>query len=356
MKIYGVIMAGGGGTRFWPLSRKAKPKQFLNLSGKDTMVMDTIKRLCRVADKEDIFVVTGEGFVASTAEETKEILRADHILGEPAARNTAACIGYAAMEIVKKYGDGVMCVAASDHFIKDEEEYERVMRMAASLADEKDALVTIGIKPTFPSTGYGYIRSNRNAEADYSEVEEFVEKPNLETAKGYLASGQYAWNSGMFVWKASVILGYFERLLPDIYECLVKIGDAMGTDREKQVIQEVYPAIPKISVDYGIMERAKGVLMVEGDFGWNDVGSFDALEEIYEKDENGNVVLANGCLLDTNGCILYGDGEKLIATLGVQDLVIAQTKDIVLVCDKKRAQDIKLIPETLANSGKDNFC
>ena len=356
MKIYGVIMAGGGGTRFWPLSRKAKPKQFLNLSGKDTMVMDTIKRLCRVADKEDIFVVTGEGFVASTAEETKEILRADHILGEPAARNTAACIGYAAMEIVKKYGDGVMCVAASDHFIKDEEEYERVMRMAASLADEKDALVTIGIKPTFPSTGYGYIRSNRNAEADYSEVEEFVEKPNLETAKGYLASGQYAWNSGMFVWKASVILGYFERLLPDIYECLVKIGDAMGTDREKQVIQEVYPAIPKISVDYGIMERAKGVLMVEGDFGWNDVGSFDALEEIYEKDENGNVVLANGCLLDTNGCILYGDGEKLIATLGVQDLVIAQTKDIILVCDKKRAQDIKLIPEELANTGKDNFC
>lgn len=356
MKIYGVIMAGGGGTRFWPLSRKAKPKQFLNLSGKDTMVMDTIKRLCRVADKEDIFVVTGEGFVASTAEETKEILRADHILGEPAARNTAACIGYAAMEIVKKYGDGVMCVAASDHFIKDEEEYERVMRMAASLADEKDALVTIGIKPTFPSTGYGYIRSNRNAEADYSEVEEFVEKPNLETAKEYLASGQYAWNSGMFVWKASVILGYFERLLPDIYECLVKIGDAMGTDREKQVIQEVYPAIPKISVDYGIMERAKGVLMVEGDFGWNDVGSFDALEEIYEKDENGNVVLANGCLLDTNGCILYGDGEKLIATLGVQDLVIAQTKDIILVCDKKRAQDIKLIPEELANTGKDNFC
>ena len=356
MKTYGVIMAGGGGTRFWPLSRKAKPKQFLNLSGKDTMVMDTIKRLCRVADKEDIFVVTGEGFVASTAEETKELLRADHILGEPAARNTAACIGSAALEIVKKYGDGVMCVAASDHFIRDEEEYERVIKMAASLAEEKDALVTIGIKPTFPSTGYGYIRSNRDVEAAYYEVEEFVEKPDLETAESYLESGQYAWNSGMFVWKASVILGYFERLLPDIYECLVKIGDAMGTDHEKQVIQEVYPVIPKISVDYGIMERAKGVLMVEGDFGWNDVGSFDALEEIYEKDENGNVVLANGCLLDTNGCILYGDGEKLIATLGVHDLVIAQTKDIILVCDKKRAQDIKLIPETLANSGKENFC
>ena len=186
MKIYGVIMAGGGGTRFWPLSRKAKPKQFLNLSGKDTMVMDTIKRLCRVADKEDIFVVTGESFVVSTVEETKEYLRADHILGEPAARNTAACIGYAAMEIVKKYGDGVMCVAASDHFIRDEEEYERVIKMAATLAEEKDALVTIGIKPTFPSTGYGYIRSNREVEATYYEVEEFVEKP--ETVQRRLSS------------------------------------------------------------------------------------------------------------------------------------------------------------------------
>ena len=356
MKTYGVIMAGGGGTRFWPLSRKANPKQFLNLSGKDTMVMDTANRLCRIADKEDIFIVTGAGFVDSTIKSTGKLLRADHILGEPAARNTAACIGYAAMEIVKKYEDGVMCVAASDHFIKDEDEYERVMKTAISLAAEKDALVTIGIKPTFPSTGYGYIRSNRETEADYYAVEEFVEKPDLDTAKEYLASGEYAWNSGMFVWKASVILDYFEKLLPDIYECLVTIGDAMGTDREQEVIREVYPTIPKISVDYGIMERAKGVLMVEGDFGWNDVGSFDALEVIYDKDENGNVVLANGCLIDTNGCILYGDGDKLIATLGVRDIVIAQTKDIVLVCDKKRAQDIKLIPERLAAEGNDSYC
>lgn len=356
MKIYGVIMAGGGGTRFWPLSRKEKPKQFLNLSGNDTMVMDTIKRLCRVADKEDIFVVTGENFVPSTVEATSSILRADHILGEPAARNTAACIGYAAMEIIKKYGDGVMCIAASDHFIRNEEEYERVMKRAAALAEEKNALITIGIKPTFPSTGYGYIRSDRNTEEDYYAVEEFVEKPDLERATEYLESGRYAWNSGMFVWKASLILEYFKELLPDIYTHLVTIGDVMGTKREKEVIAQVYPIIPKISIDYGIMERAKGVLMVEGDFGWNDVGSFDALEEIYDKDENGNVVLANGCLIDTKDCILYSNGEKLVATLGVNDLIIAQTKDIILVCDKKRAQDIKLFPEKLAESGKDNFC
>ena len=356
MKIYGVIMAGGGGTRFWPLSRKAKPKQFLNLSGKDTMVMDTIKRLSRVADKEDIFVVTGESFVESTVEATSSILRADHILGEPAARNTAACIGYAAMEIIKKYGDGVMCIAASDHFILNEEEYERVMKRAAMLAEEKNALVTIGIKPTFPSTGYGYIRSDRNTQEDYYNVEEFVEKPDLERATEYLESGRYAWNSGMFVWKASLILEYFKELLPDIYAHLETIAEAMGTEREKEVISHVYPVIPKISIDYGIMERAKGVLMVEGDFGWNDVGSFDALEEIYEKDENGNIVLANGCLIDTKDCILYGDGEKLVAALGVKGLVIAQTKDIILVCDKKRAQDIKLFPEKLSESDKEIFC
>lgn len=358
MKTYGVIMAGGGGTRFWPLSRKSKPKQFLNLSGKDTMVMDTANRLATFTAPEDIFIVTGKGFVESTVAGTDKLLKADHILGEPAARNTAACIGYAAMEIVKKYEDGVMCIVPSDHFIKDEVEYKRVMEQATKLAAEKNVLVTIGIKPTFPSTGYGYIRTEKNSTTDssYFEVQEFVEKPDLDRATEYVASGQYAWNSGMFVWKASLILQYFEKLLPDIYAHLVTIGDAMGTEREAQVIEEIYPIIPKISIDYGIMERAQGVLMVEGDFGWNDVGSFDALEEIYEHDEQGNVVLGNACTIDTTSCILYGDGDKLIATLGVDDIVIAQTKDIVLVCDKKRAQDIKLIPEALEKMDKSKYC
>lgn len=357
MKTYGVIMAGGGGTRFWPLSRKSKPKQFLNLSGKDTMVMDTANRLAAFTSPEDIFIVTGKGFVESTVASTEKLLKADHILGEPAARNTAACIGYAAMEIVKKYEDGIMCIVPSDHFIKDEAEYQRVMKQAISLAEEKNALVTIGIKPTFPSTGYGYIRTKKdtNCEASYFEVLEFVEKPDLDRATEYVASGQYAWNSGMFVWKASLILDYFEKLLPDIYAHLVTIGDAMGTEREAQVIEEIYPVIPKISIDYGIMERAQGVLMVEGDFGWNDVGSYDALAEIYDPDENGNVILGKACALDTSGCILYNDGKKLIATLGVEDVIVAQTDDIILVCDKKRAQEVKKFPELFAEK-EDRFC
>lgn len=356
MKTYGVIMAGGGGTRFWPLSRADKPKQFLNLSGKNTMVVDTALRLTKVAAAEDIFVVTNAKTAGATIEQTEGILKADHILGEPAARNTAACIGYAAMEIVKKYEDGIMVIVPSDHFIANEEEFARVLSEAIKAAEEKNKLVTVGIKPTFPSTGYGYIRYNAGVEEAVKDVEEFVEKPDLETAQEYVESGEFAWNSGMFIWKASTILGYFERLLPDIYEYLVKIGDAMGTESEADVINELYPSIPKISIDYGIMERADGVLMLEGDFGWNDVGSFDAFTQIHTPDENQNVVLAKACNIDSTGNILYSvEDNHLVATLGVDNLVIAHTKDVTLICDKSRAQDIKLFVEELPKNGLDKF-
>ena len=356
MKTYGVIMAGGGGTRFWPLSRKSRPKQFLNLSGKDTMVMDTAKRLSMVAAKEDIFVVTSMDHRQMTIDLTKDLLRPDHILGEPAARNTAACIGYAAMEIVKKYEDGVMIILPSDHFIKNEEAFAGVLKTAVATAEETDALVTIGIKPTFPCTGYGYIRNEEIGGKDYRNVKEFVEKPDLETAEEYLSRGEYAWNSGMFVWKASTILKEFKKLLPDIYEYLVKIGDAMATAEESAVIDKLYPEIPKISIDYGIMERADNVLMLEGDFGWNDVGSFDALADVYGTDEHGNVNMANVCSIDSSGNIFYGPGDKLIAALGVENLVIATTEDgIVMVCDKHRAQDIKLFVDRLKEEGKEEY-
>lgn len=355
MKRYGVIMAGGGGTRFWPLSRRSTPKQFLNLSGKDTMVMDTAKRLAHVANKEDIFVVTSKTHRDMTIALTDGMLSPDHILGEPAARNTAACIGYAAMEIVKKYEDGIMIIVPSDHFIKLEDDFANVLSMAAKIAEETDKLITIGIKPTFPCTGYGYIK-NAKTEKTYRNVLEFVEKPDLETAKEYIASGDYAWNSGMFIWKASTILKYFEKLLPDIYEYLVKIGEAMGTEKEQEVIDELYPVIPKISIDYGIMERADGVLMLEGDFGWNDVGSFDALEDVYGTDAQGNVVMSNAYAIDSDGCILYStDKNKLVAVLGVSDIIVAQTEDVVLVCAKDRAQDVKLFVEQMNATENEKF-
>ena len=354
MKVYGVIMAGGGGTRFWPLSTKARPKQFLNLSGKDLLVNETIDRQKELVRREDIFIVTNESQAELMLQETEGRIAKDHILAEPAARNTAACIGYAAMELVRKYEDGIMCVFAADPHIRDEAEYTRVMKLAVRAVEETDALVTVGIRPTFPSTGYGYIKSLPVEGKPWRAVEEFVEKPDAATAQAYLEDGGYAWNSGMFVWKASTILRYFKELLPDIFACLERIGEAMGTPREQEVIREVYPSIPKISVDYGIMERAKGVLMLEGDFGWSDVGSFDSLDSVRQKDGAGNISSGETLLLDARNCVVYGT-KKLIAAVGVEDLVIAEGDSAILVCPISQAQRVKQVVEQLEKEGRDRF-
>lgn len=367
MNRYSVIMAGGGGTRFWPLSRRKMPKQLLNLTGRDTMVNETIDRITANVPKDNIYIVTNVTQAPQMCEVTAGRLAEGRILAEPAARNTAACIGYAAVEIQKKYGDSVMCVLASDHYIKDTAAYADVMDYAMKLAEETEQLITIGIKPTGPATGYGYIKYDKKVKetghitgkasgkriAAYP-VSDFVEKPSLSTAKSYVDQGCYLWNSGMFVWKTSVILRYFEKLLPDVYECLMEIEAAIGTDREQETIDRVYPNIPKISVDYGIMERADSVIMLEGDFGWSDVGSWDALDTLYDTDENNNVTYGDQIHIGSKNCIAYGR-NKLIATIGLDNVVIVETDDAVLVCDKNRAQDVKKIVEILEEQGKEEY-
>lgn len=353
MKTYGVIMAGGGGTRFWPLSRHEEPKQLLNLSGKDLMINETIDRVATLCDKSDIFIVTNVDQVPKMETATIGRIKPDHILSEPSARNTAACIGYAAFEIVKKYGDGVMCIFPSDHFIKNEAAFTSILKEAIAVAEE-GSLVTMGITPTFPCTGYGYIRFDKNESSLAKRVVEFKEKPNLATAEEYVASGEYAWNSGMFVWKASVILEQFEQLLPDVYACLTKIADAMGTPAEKAVIDEVYPTIPSISIDYGIMEKSDKVKVISAEMGWNDVGSWDNLGVLYDEDAQGNVFAGDHLAIDTKGCITYSK-KRLISTVGVENLIIVETDDSILVCDKNRAQDVKLIVERLQADGRDEL-
>lgn len=362
MNRYGVILAGGGGTRFWPLSRKDLPKQFLNLTGSDLMVNETIDRLARNIEEERIFVVTNVEQAELMFSSTEGRLKKTQILAEPAARNTAACIGYAAMEIQKKYGEGIMCVLPSDHYIKEIDNYEKLMEQAMELAEKTDNLITIGIKPTFPATGYGYIKcaqqepknEKKAAAGLFCKVEEFVEKPDVRTAKGYLAEGGYLWNSGMFIWKTSTILKCFQELLPDIYGFLMEMERDMGTGRERATIERVYPKIPKISIDYGIMERAGNVLVLEGNFGWNDVGSWDALQALYETDENGNVIYGEQIHIDTHNCISYAK-SKLIAALGVEDLIIVEADDAILVCHKDKAQEVKSIVEELKEQGKDKY-
>ncbi|MGN0514507.1 MAG: mannose-1-phosphate guanylyltransferase [Lachnospiraceae bacterium] len=354
MKVYGVIMAGGGGTRFWPLSRQEKPKQLLNLSGKEVMVNETIDRLARTADKSDIFIVTNKTQAKAMEDVTTGRIQKNHILAEPSARNTAACIGYAAVEIIRKYGDGIMVITPSDAFIKDTDEFTRVLSLAVSEAEESDKLVTVGITPTFPSTGYGYIKYDVNDCGAAKKVEEFKEKPDLETAKAYVASGSYAWNSGMFIWKASTILKNFERFLPSIYADLMKIEAAMNTDKEYDVINEVYPQIQSISIDYGIMEQSDDVMVVPGEFGWNDVGSFDMLKVMHPEDENGNVVVGDCVNIDTKNSVVYSS-TRLVTTLGLDNVVVVETEDGIMVCSKDRVQDVKKIVDKLKADGRKEY-
>ena len=346
MNTYAIIMAGGGGTRFWPLSRLAKPKQLLNLSGNDLMINETIDRVASIISMDNIFIVTNAAQVDMMVEVTAGRIKKDHILSEPSARNTAACIGYAAFEIVKKYGDGIMCIFPSDHYIKQREAFIETVKLAIDTAVNTDKLITVGIAPTFPSTGYGYIKFDKNENNLVKYVLEFKEKPSFSTAKSYIQSGNYLWNSGIFIWKASTILNNFERYLPKVYDCLLKIADDMNTSKEKETIADIYPTIPSISIDYGIMERSDEVFVISGDFGWNDVGSWDMLGILHDVDDNGNIVVGEQINLDTTNCISYSDG-RLIATIGVDNLIIVETKDAVLVCDKNNAQDVKKIVDIL---------
>lgn len=353
MLTYGIIMAGGGGTRFWPLSRKSTPKQLLNLSGNEIMVNEAIDRLSQVAAKKDIFIVTNSEQVDKMRKVTNGRIRPDHILSEPAARNTAACIGYAAVEIMKKYGDGIMVITPSDAYIKDNKEFAKILEIAIEEADKADSLVTIGITPTFPATGYGYINFEKSC-STVKNVLKFVEKPDLSTAEKYFKDGGYVWNSGMFIWKASVILKYFEKLLPDIYTNLMKIADSIGTVNEQKTIAEIYPEIRSISVDYGIMEKAENIKVVSGEFGWNDVGSWDMLGVLHDPDEYGNIAVGNTLCVESSNNVVYSSG-KLVSLVGVEDLIVVETHDAVMVCPKAKAQDVKKIVDKLKEDKKDGL-
>ena len=247
-----------------------------------------------------------------------------------------------------------MIITPADHYIKDEAGFVRILNEAVRTAENTGKLITIGINPTFPSSGFGYIRYDKNETGDAKSVIEFKEKPDEETAKEYVASGEYAWNSGMFAWKASVILDKFKEYIPDIYADLEKIGDAMNTADEKAVIEEVYPNIRKISVDYAVMEKAAAtgdVLVVPGEMGWNDVGSFDMMEVLRDKDENGNILEGDVVAVDCKDSIILSSGKTLTA-VDVEGLVIVETKDAIMVCPKEKAQSVKKIVETLQAQGR----
>lgn len=347
MKKTALIMAGGRGERFWPKSRKNLPKQFLSLTGDGkTMIQLTVERILPLVDVQDIYIATNRSYKALVREQLPD-LPEENILCEPVAKNTAPCIGLGAVHIAKKYDDAVMFVLPSDHLIKYNAMYLDTLRRASEVAEAGENLVTLGIMPDYPETGYGYIKFLPDTKNGFAfEVERFVEKPNLETAKRYLATEQYLWNSGMFIWRISTILHSMEKYLPDTYAGLRRIRDAIGTAEENDVLEHEFAAFKSESIDYGIMEKANGIYTLPGSFGWDDVGSWNAVERIQPVNEFGNVVNGNAVTVDTKRCIIQG-GNKLIATVGLEDIIIVDTDDALLVCEKGDAGEIKKVLENL---------
>ena len=353
-----VIMAGGKGERFWPKSRINLPKQFLSLTddGK-SMIQHTVERVKNLVDIENIYVVTNEMYKNLVSEHIPDIPEANIII-EPAAKNTAPCIGLAAVHIAKKDTNSKMIILPSDHLIKFNEIFIDTLKIALDVVEKDDNLATIGITPNYPETGYGYINftkgENFKDSANVYEVLRFVEKPNLEKAKEYLTSGQYLWNSGMFVWKASTILKNFKEYLPEIYEGLQKIGESINTEEYEEVLRKEFPNLPSESIDYGIMEKAKNIYVIPGNFGWDDVGSWLSLERINKTNQDGNVISGNVISIKTKNSIIQGN-EKLIATIGLDDIVIVDTEDVTLICHKNNSQEVKEIINNLRICNRNEY-
>lgn len=355
--MFALIMAGGLGTRFWPKSRRKHPKHLLKILGKRTLIQNTVERLKPLVSSENIFVVSTK----SQYEELRlqlPVIPGENFIIEPKGKNTAPCIGLSALMIEQLDPNAVMAVMPSDHLISDDELFSKTLRAGAKVAAERDSLITIGIEPTYPATGYGYIQFKEQLETTEDigllRVKTFAEKPNLETAKRFLESGDFLWNSGIFIWKASTILREIEDHLPHLYDGLLEIKQSLGTPQESETIQRVYCQIKSISIDYGVMEHAKDVVVLRGKFGWNDLGSWDEVYNIHDKDENGNVLIGHHLLKDSKGCFVDAP-NKCVAILGADNLIVVETDDALLICHRHRAQDVKDLVEIAKRKQLDQY-
>ncbi len=358
--IYAVIMAGGVGARFWPRSTERTPKQLLEVLGKGTMIQNTVYRLDPLVARENILVITNKVQVDEVRRQLPQI-PVENIVVEPVGKNTAPCIALAAEILLTRDPDAMMIALPADHLVHDIVAFQETMERAVQVAKATDSLVTIGISPTRPETGYGYIQYDADSketptiEFQAYPVKTFAEKPNQETAMRFLESKDFVWNSGIFVWKATVIREVIRELLPELYEELQSIHDVVGTKEFDSAIRKAYAGIPSISIDYGVMEKAENTYVIRGDFGWSDLGSWDEVCVLSPKDEQGNSLTDNTIALDSRNCHVETYDDRLVAIIGIEDCIIIDSDKATLICRVGKTQRVKEIVDFLRRKRRDEY-
>jgi mannose-1-phosphate guanylyltransferase len=355
---YVAIMAGGIGSRFWPRSRASMPKQFIDILGLGkTLIQSTYDRFRHICDADQIYVVTNEGYRPIVSEQLPD-LGQEQILGEPMRRNTAPCIAYVAQCIYAKDPDANIIVAPSDHLITDEASFYAVIEKAMQHIQEHEDLITLGIRPTRPDTGYGYIQYEEDLQPSEGvhKVKTFTEKPNLELAKTFLSSGDFLWNSGIFVWKARTILDAFSKHLPEVGEAFQGIADNIGQPEHADSLRQAYSIVTNISIDYGVMEKAENVMVIPASFGWSDLGTWGSLYDRYSRDYLGNAVNGDNVMIyDATNCMIMAPDNKLVVVQGLDDFLVVDTENILLICEKEKEQYIKQITGDVKRKKGDRF-
>jgi mannose-1-phosphate guanylyltransferase len=361
LKIHAVIMAGGSGTRFWPLSRRTRPKQFLALAGDAPLLAATVQRLPPLAKADRTYVVCGPQH-ARVARRLLPALPPENFVVEPCPRNTAPCVGLAALHVAARDPKGVIAMLPADHHVARPDAFRDALAAAGQLA-EAGAIATIGIRPSRPETGYGYlklgprlaVRARGKSRLPAHKVARFVEKPDVVTAARYLAAGDYLWNSGMFVFRADVILDEIGAAMPALRAQLDRIARDLGTRRYARTLAKVFPECPSVSIDYGVMEKSQRIAVVPADFGWSDVGSFAALPEVRKTDARGNVTEGEAMVLDGKDSVVLATAGRPVAVIGLDDVIVVDAGDAVLVCSRDRAQDVRKAVDELARRGREDL-
>lgn len=353
---YAVIMAGGIGSRFWPVSTQDFPKQFHDmLSTGQTLLQKTFSRLHKIIPTENIYILTNERYLGITLQQLPEITEKQVVL-EPVMRNTAPCILLSALKIQKKNPNALMLVAPSDHWIEDENAFAIDVQTCFDAARNKDHLLTLGIEPSFPNTGYGYIESDKNDPSAIKKVTQFREKPDYGTAKEFLASGNFVWNAGIFIWSVKSIVTSFETYLPQMNSLFSKGIEVLNTSEEKEFIEKYYPQAQNISIDYGILERAEKVFVKKATFDWNDLGTWGALQEKLPKDNDENsVVNADTLLRDSKNNMIFTASKKLVVLDGIEDYIVVDKKEVLLIFPKRKEQEIKALLKDVSDGFGDRY-